>query len=124
MSQHNQPPRSEIEAVLEKLATQKLLGRRIRIEDRKRSPQDLADLEMTGTQRDEIIYALEVSDFSHCQPGDAGFGNVYVFGSDYKKIELYIKLGDVDKTQITCVSFHKAKRPLEYPYRDTDNPST
>jgi len=117
------PSRIEVEKVLEKLANLKILGRNLRIASRRRSQQDLADLEMTGSQREEVILSLEVSNFSHCQSGDAGFGRVYVFGYERKRIEIYVKLGDLDKTPPTCISFHKSDHPLEYPYRDPDAPS-
>lgn len=94
---------------------------------RKENQQALIDLGLTFRDRVEILMALEVEDYSSGPDADrdrAGF--VWVFGKVVLDVEVYIKLKIVeyipcgtDRTQrkAICLSFHRAKASLNYPFK-------
>ena len=48
----------------------------------------------------------------------SGYGEMWVFGKDYDKTPLYIKiaLGQPNDRTI-CISFHKAEKPIQYRFK-------
>ena len=81
----------------------------------------LLDLGLTGTQREEIVLSLSVEDYCEGPILDEFRpGNLWVFGKQIGTEEIYIKLkiaGSIDNEHATCISFHKAKHPLTYPFK-------
>lgn len=87
----------------------------------KNSIQNLADLSITAKMREEIIQNLEVEDYSEgpLDETQQGGTEMWVFGKSVKGQQVYIKL---TISKITgggiCISFHKAKSPMEFPLKD------
>lgn len=75
---------------------------------------------MSFNRLHETIMELTVSDYVSGPSTDHAFKHhhVWVFGIDLDGNEIYIKLFD-DFTGGTarCVSFHKAREKMVYPYR-------
>jgi hypothetical protein len=85
-----------------------------------KNKEALIDLGLTVKLRVEIVLSLSVSDYSagpirdEYEPGD-----YWVFGKKIDGVEVYIKLRITEKSgyeRAKCLSFHKAERPLNYPF--------
>ena len=89
-------------------------------DDRGKNTQALADLEVTPKYRLDVIKSIVADDYSDGPIIDRlyNYGEMWVFGKDVKKQEVYIKisLGQPDNPTI-CISFHKAERPVKYPFK-------
>lgn len=89
-------------------------------DDRGKNTEALAELEITPTFRVNVIKDIVPEDYSEGPIVDIlhKFGEMWVFGKDVKKQEVYIKisLGHPNSATI-CISFHKAERPLKYPLK-------
>lgn len=88
--------------------------------DRQKNMQCFADLEITQSFAEQTIDGLQVVDY--CEgPLDEklyGLGDMWVFGKDIKKREVYIKITKGHPgSQVICVSFHVAERPMNYPFK-------
>ena len=84
----------------------------------------LATLEylgLTKRNQEEILLGLSVADYSDGPVEDRTHpGELWVFGTQVKGEELYIKLKLAeagDRKVAKCVSFHIAQRPLRYPLK-------
>lgn len=93
----------------------------IYLDKRPKNSQTLADLEITGSDRDEYIKDLEVENYSEGpRPEDfyGGEEEMWVFGKVIKGKEIYIKitLGDFN-SDVICISFHIAEHKMNYPHR-------
>lgn len=87
----------------------------------KNSTQDLADIGITPILRKDIILSLEYEDYNSgpIEETQQGGFEYWVFGKIFRKTELYIKLTIAKETNIICISFHKAERPMDYPLKET-----
>ncbi len=92
-------------------------------DDRGKNTQALAELEITPAYRENVIRNITVSDYSEGPVKDTlnKYGEMWVFGKDVKKKEVYIKiaLGHPDSATI-CISFHKAEHPVVYPFKNQE----
>lgn len=90
-------------------------------DDRGKNLQTLATLEITPTYRKQVILNIEPEDYSEGPIVDTlnKMGEMWVFGKNVKKQEVYIKimLGQPNSSTI-CISFHIAEHPLNYPFKN------
>lgn len=87
----------------------------------KNSIQNLADLSITAKMREEIILNLDIEDYSEgpLEETQQGGTEMWIFGKTIKGQQIYIKLTISKITvQAICISFHKAKFPMEFPLKD------
>jgi hypothetical protein len=86
-------------------------------DDRGKNAQALAELEITPIYREGVIKEICAEDYSEGPIVDTlnKLGDMWVFGKDVKKQEVYIKIS-LGHTAI-CISFHKAERPMKYPLK-------
>ena len=88
--------------------------------ERGKNMQSLAELGITIPQAINTILKLTYKNYSEGPKKDDLFpdGNIWIFGSDIDSEEIYIKLSDKLSNNIAkCVSFHKSKYKISYPYR-------
>lgn len=89
-------------------------------DDRGKNLQTLLDLEITPTQREDIIKQLEVEDYID-GPSDDTLNNIaplWVFGKKVKNKDVYIKISmGRPNTSVICISFHIAERQLKYKFK-------
>ncbi len=90
-------------------------------DDRGKNMQALAELEITPTHRENVIKEIVVEDYSEGPIIDTlnRYGEMWVFGKDVRKQEVYIKiaLGHPNAATI-CISFHKVERTMQYPFKE------
>lgn len=112
--------REDVERFLNSFHAKMKVFRIIFRDDRGKNTQALAELEITPTYRENIIKDIVVDDYSEGPILDTlnTYGDMWVFGKDVKKQEVYIKisLGHPNSSTI-CISFHKAERPINYPFK-------
>lgn len=95
-------------------------GGRIVFVDRHKNSQALFELGITSLYREQIIKSLEVEDYSEGPNEDTIFdcGNpLWVFGKMFNEQEIYIKIQFGVGLDTICISFHKAEKSLNYPFR-------
>lgn len=89
-------------------------------DERGKNTQALIDLELRPIDRIEILKNLNFEDYSQGPLDDIIFGiaNMWVFGKEIKKKEVYIKisLGRAGSC-VLCISFHLAEHPMDYPLK-------
>ena len=79
----------------------------------------LTDLGIAITEAINIVKNLKLEDYyrgpkkDHLHPEQ----EVYEFGKWLDEIELYIKLTIRKQDDLFIMSFHEAKRPINYPYK-------
>jgi len=82
----------------------------------------LLKLEISSFRRQEIIVGLRAEDYSEGPLPDTlnHISDMWVFGKNEKKQEIYIKIsmGKPDFKTI-CISFHIAERSMNYPFKKT-----
>lgn len=96
---------------------------------RKSNLEALIDFGLTPNQRKEIILNLKASDYfsgpkQEKNQVNFGGGEIWEFGVGSNGVSIYIKLkiqeskdrGPVAK----CLSFHRAKWKIDYPYKEND----
>ncbi|WP_441000420.1 toxin [Fodinibius sp. SL11] len=93
----------------------------IYLDNRPKNSQTLADLEITGRERDEHIRDLEVENYSEGplpEEFHGGKEEMWVFGKVIKGNEVYIKitLGEFN-SNVICISFHIAEHKMNYPHK-------
>jgi len=89
-------------------------------DDRGKNSQTLLDLEITKDQRNKILKALVVKDYSEGPLTDSLYGGaeMWVFGRMVKGKEIYIKITmGVAGAKVICISFHIAEHPMKYPQK-------
>ncbi|PTB98049.1 toxin [Marivirga lumbricoides] len=89
---------------------------------RDKNLQTLATLEITPIFREKILYDLEVSDYIEgpLEENLLGGEEMWVFGREIKKQEVYIKITlGKSSSQTICISFHIAEHPMKYPLKQT-----
>jgi len=98
--------------------------------DKEENLQTLFDLEMPASQRDEYLLSLKPEDYYQgpdVNDYDANEGAVWMFGIGVKKkgrgkkIPIYIKIFITRENGAPnyCISFHKAKFKMTFPYKTT-----
>ncbi len=103
----------EIESFLSRLNTHRLLARPIRYANRQKNVQALLALDIRAVDRDQVVFALRLSNYSHTIRDSTG--DLLVFGDSLSGVTIYIKLVDHDR-YVECVSFHPAEHSLDFPY--------
>lgn len=90
-------------------------------DDRGKNLQTMATLEITPTYRKEVVLSIEPEDYVEGPIVDTlnKMGEMWVFGRNVKKQEVYIKImpGRPNSSTI-CISFHIAEHPLNYPFKN------
>lgn len=112
--------REEVERFINNFQSKLKIFQIIFRDDRGKNTQALAELEISPTYRETVIKEIVVEDYSEGPIVDTlnKYGEMWVFGKDVKKQEVYIKiaLGHPNSSTI-CISFHKAERPIKYPFK-------
>jgi hypothetical protein len=89
-------------------------------DDRGKNSQTLLDLEITRDQRNKVLKALVVEDYSEGPLPEKLYcgADMWVFGKIVKGEEIYIKItmGTAGAKTI-CISFHIAEHPMNYPQK-------
>lgn len=88
--------------------------------NREKNIQTLSDLEITPIYRKEILYELEVLDYSQGPLEDnmLNGAEMWVFGKTIKTKEVYIKITmGKPSLSVMCISFHLAEHPMNYPLK-------
>lgn len=89
--------------------------------ERRKCMQTLIGLEMTIEDAETVILSLQPPHYvkgPEIDRDSTKTGDIYVFGSDRDRVELYIKLKCDVTRGCVCISFHRAEWPLTYPYRE------
>lgn len=89
-------------------------------DDRGKNGKTLLALEMTPDQRTQLIKSLKVEDCCEGPKKDTlnGGPDMWIFGKEYKGIELYIKVTmGLPGMATICISFHIAENPMRYPLK-------
>lgn len=112
--------REEVERFINNFQSKLKVFQIIFRDDRGKNTQALAELEISPVYRETVIKEIVVEDYSEGPIVDTlnKYGEMWVFGKDVKKQEVYIKiaLGHPNSSTI-CISFHKAERPIKYPFK-------
>ena len=116
--------KEDVEKFLEDFSLKvEIFGIRFR-EDREKNQSSLAELGIVPDERKNIIMQLNCYDYSEGPIIDTlnNQGEMWVFGKDVRGNEVYIKisLGKPNR-QTICISFHKARYPMTYPFKDESN---
>jgi len=78
-------------------------------------------LDIPPARRREIIFPIHTADYVRGPFDDSVFGaaSMWVFGKIYKQqeMEVTITMGCAG-SGVICISFHPAKKPLHYPYKN------
>jgi len=80
----------------------------------------LADLEITFTDVQQILQQLKVEEYSEGPLEDQlhKIANMWVFGKQVKKREIYIKISMGKPNSGTiCISFHFSEYRMKYPFK-------
>lgn len=97
-------------------------GRGIDVIPRSENNEHLAQLGLTKKNRNEEIMMLSIADYCKGpEPDKDKPGDVWIFGKQIGSKEVYIKLkiAQAGEEKIAkCISFHPAKFPLCYPYKE------
>ena len=90
-------------------------------DDRGKNQETLQILDITPLQRELVVKNLELQDYVEGPVIDAlnKQGEMWVFGKNVKKQEVYIKitLGHPNSSTI-CISFHIAEHKMNYPFKN------
>ncbi len=89
-------------------------------DDRGKNTQTLIDLEISRIDRNDILQALEVKDYSEGPLSEVLYkgADMWVFGKMIKGKEVYIKitLGTMG-SNVICISFHIAEHAMHFPLK-------
>lgn len=89
-------------------------------DDRGKNTSTLSKLELSPNQRIAVIDKLDFKDYCEGPLLEKlnGGTDMWVFGKDVKKHEVYIKISlGTESLSVICISFHVAEHPLTYPYK-------
>ena len=89
-------------------------------DDRGKNKQTLEELEIVPIYRKVVIESLSKEDYVQGPVIDElnRLGEMWVFGKDVKRREIYIKIMmGCEGSQTICISFHIAEHPLSYPFK-------
>lgn len=112
--------REDVEKFLNQFQTKLEIFGIVFRDDRGKNAQTLAELEITPTYRKEVIKTIVVEDYSEGPIVDTlnRYGEMWIFGKNVKKQEVYIKISlGIPSSSTICISFHKAERQLKYPLK-------
>lgn len=115
--------RDEVALFLEGLraALEKQSGVRVFFLKSEKTMASLAHLGFTIEAALDDIKKLRPEDYcAGPEPDDKGRpGAIWKFGSSVNKMEIYIKFADYrpESPRIVVISYHKAERPLVFPFR-------
>lgn len=89
-------------------------------DERGKNTQALLDLEFRPIDRNIVLQALEIKDYSEGPVEEKIYGgaDMWVFGKTIKKRDVYIKItmGPIGSSVI-CISFHLAQHKMNYPFK-------
>ena len=88
--------------------------------DRDSNMQALADLDIRPIEREKVLENLKVTDYSEGPLKEKlhGGSNMWVFGKEIKKQQVYIKITmGFTNQQVICISFHRAKYKMNFPLK-------
>lgn len=119
---HSVTTRKEVYRFLTLMKEKLRSGGRIVFVDRNKNSQALFELGITPLYREQIIKSLEVEDYSEGPNEDTIYRGkpLWVFGKMFDEQEIYIKIHFGVGLDIICISFHKAEKSLNYPFRKED----
>ena len=89
-------------------------------DDRGKNLATLALLDMPPSARTKVIKEITVEDYSEGPIIDTlnKIGEIWVFGKDVAKHDIYIKISlGYPNSSTICISFHVAEHPIQYPHR-------
>lgn len=89
-------------------------------DDRGKNQEALEELEIVPSYRRVIIENLSVENYVQGAVIDElnSLGEMWVFGKDVRKREVYIKIMlGAEGCQTICISFHLAEHRLSYPFK-------
>ena len=89
-------------------------------DDRGKNTQALVDLELRPIDRKAILETLETKDYTGgpLQEKLYGGADMWVFGKNVKKREVYIKITiGAMGSSVICISFHLAQHKMTYPLK-------
>lgn len=90
-------------------------------DSRGKNANTLLTLDITPLKRREVIESIRAADYSEGPLNDQlyGIASLWVFGKVFKQTELYIKISmGAPNSNVICISFHPAERPMSYPYKN------
>ena len=112
--------KEEVQHFLNQLKEKVKVFQIIYLDNRNKNAQTLLDLEINGKYRDSVIQNLKTEDYSEGPRKDDfnQISDIWVFGKIVKGHEIYIKisLGRIN-SNIICISFHIAEKPMTYPFK-------
>ncbi|MDP4853476.1 MAG: hypothetical protein NWR22_09860, partial [Saprospiraceae bacterium] len=89
-------------------------------DERGKNAQAVLDLEFRPIDRNIVLQALEIKDYSEGPVEEKLYGgaDMWVFGKTIKKRDVYIKItmGSIGSSVI-CISFHLAQHKMNYPFK-------
>lgn len=92
----------------------------IYMDDRTKNRDSLFELDIVPKERNHVIESLASKDF--CDKllitDSTKYNTLWVFGKNYKKQELYIKVGIMSSSKTICISFHIAEHPMKYKFKN------
>lgn len=94
-------------------------------DDRGKNLSTLALLDIPPSARTKIIKRITVEDYSEGPIIDTlnKISEMWVFGKDVAKHEIYIKISlGFPNSSTICISFHIAEHPMQYPHRTEKKP--
>lgn len=89
-------------------------------DERGKNAKALAELEITPSQRKQVLEKLETEDYCEGPLKDTLYkgSDMWVFGKLLKGKELYIKITmGVAGSSVLCISFHLAEHAMKYPLK-------
>lgn len=92
-------------------------------DDRNKNAQTLVDLEIRPIERTQIIENLQLLDYCEGPLVETLYGGseMWVFGKEVKKKEVYIKISMGFKgASVLCISFHIAAHSMNYPFKKAE----
>lgn len=90
-------------------------------DDRGKNLSTLALLDMPPSARIKVIKEITTEDYSEGPITDTlnKVNEIWVFGKDVQKHEIYIKISlGYPNCSTICISFHIAEHPMQYPYKE------
>lgn len=89
-------------------------------DDRSKNTQTLLELEIRPLDREKVLKALEVEDYSEGPLKEKLYegADMWVFGKTVKENEIYIKItmGYIN-SEVLCISFHLSEYEIKYPFK-------
>jgi len=114
--------REDVEAFLNNFKIKlEIFGIIFRSRTSDKNEKTLALLDITPLERMNVIKKIRVTDYVEGPIPDELYKgtDLWVFGKDIKKQEVYIKITmGTESNPTICISFHVAEHPLTYPLRN------